>query len=86
MKKQNNQKFNNIIKCVEELNETISTDETLGKGFRIGHSYFCSDEPLSEVRLNAIVEFELIPLLNEYWFDEPSSVMEWSEKLRSAIR
>ena len=36
--------------------------------------------------LNAIVEYELIPLLREYWFDEPEKVRDWAGKLRSAIR
>ena len=33
-----------------------------------------------------VVEYELIPLLKEYWFDEPMRVKEWSENLRSAIK
>ena len=28
----------------------------------------------------------LIPLLREYWFDEPEKVRDWAGKLRSAIR
>ena len=30
--------------------------------------------------------YELIPLLKEYWFDEPLRVKDWSENLRSAIK
>ena len=33
-----------------------------------------------------VVEYELIPLLKEYWFDEPMKVKDWSENLRSAIK
>ena len=29
---------------------------------------------------------ELIPLLKEYWFDEPMKVKDWSENLRSTIK
>jgi len=36
--------------------------------------------------LHNIVEYELIPLLKEYWYDEPEKVREWSEKLRSALQ
>ena len=82
-----NDKFDKLIKCTEELNREISYDETLGEGFCIGHSYFCdmNSEELTDQRLIEIVEFELIPLLKEYWFDEPKNVERWSEKLRGAI-
>ena len=36
--------------------------------------------------LYGVVEYELIPLLKEYWFDEPMKVKDWSEKLRSTIK
>ena len=85
--KLDNSKFDKLIKCTEELNSEISLDETLGEGFCIGHSYFCdiNSEELTDQRLMEIVEFELIPLLKEYWFDEPKNVERWSEKLRGAI-
>ncbi len=82
----NSKKFNDLINCVEELNQEIAEDETLGNGFRIGHSYFCTEKPITDDLLTSIVEFELIPLLNEYWFDEPKKVDEWSDKLRSKIK
>ena len=83
-----NEKFNKLINCVEELNKAISTDESLGEGFCIGHSYFCNltEKDITDSRLSEIVEFELIPLLKEYWFDEPTKVRDWSEKLRSAVK
>ena len=37
-------------------------------------------------RLRAVVEYELIPLLKEYWFDEPEKVRCWSALLREAVR
>ncbi|MGM9849836.1 MAG: AAA family ATPase [Bacilli bacterium] len=79
--------FDNIINVMEELNTAIKGDETLGEGFRIGHSYFCNldQEDDVEEKLNYIVEYEIIPLLKEYWFDEPDKVEEWSEKLRNSL-
>ena len=79
--------FDNIIKVMEELNNSIKDDETLGEGFRIGHSYFCNLDEEDDVKekLNYIVEYEIIPLLKEYWFDEPDKVEEWSEKLRNSL-
>ncbi|MBR3312042.1 MAG: AAA family ATPase [Solobacterium sp.] len=84
--KLNSTKFNNLIECVKKLNEAITADSTLGEGFCIGHSYFCELTSVGENTLKSIVEYELIPLLKEYWFDDPSKIRDWSEKLRSSIR
>lgn len=83
-----NEKFNKLINCVENLNNVISADESLGEGFCIGHSYFCNLEAdaIDDQCLYGIVEYELIPLLKEYWFDEPMKVKDWSSNLRSAIK
>ena len=81
-----NDKFNKLIDCVISLNQRIADDESLGEGFCIGHSYFCDIEEIKENTLTDIVEFEIIPLLKEYWFDEPSKVKEWSDRLRSAVK
>ena len=82
------EKFDKLIACVKSLNHVISNDESLGGGFRIGHSYFCNLSPdtIDDQVLSGIVEYELIPLLKEYWFDEPSKVKDWSNNLRSAIK
>lgn len=81
-----NVKFNSLIECVQRLNQAIRDDSSLGEGFCIGHSYFCEIEKVTDSVLKDIVEYELIPLLKEYWFDEKELVRDWSEKLRSAIR
>ena len=83
-----NEKFDKLINCVESLNREISDDESLGEGFCIGHSYFCNLQPdtIDDSWLYGIVEYELIPLLKEYWFDEPMKVKDWSENLRSTIK
>lgn len=82
----NNEKFNNLIAAIEKLNTAIENDESLGRGFRIGHSYFCTDKPIDDTWLNAVITYEIIPLLNEYWFDEPSKVRDWEFALYEAIR
>ena len=83
-----NEKFNKLISCVENLNGVIASDESLGEGFCIGHSYFCNLQPdtINDDWLYGVVEYELIPLLKEYWFDEPMKVKDWSENLRSTIK
>lgn len=86
--KLNSKEFDNLILCVKELNSTILNDDALGEGFCIGHSYFCNmkNGSISKTDLNSIVEYELIPLIKEYWFDENSKISEWSTKLRSAVK
>lgn len=84
----NSAKFDSLIRCVEALNEKIAGDESLGEGFCIGHSYFCNltPETVDDASLSGIVEYEIIPMLKEYWFDESFKVKEWSDNLRSAIK
>lgn len=82
----NSQKLESLITAVESLNNTISSDASLGDGFRIGHSYFCTDGEITDEWLKSVVEYEVIPLIKEYWFDEPTKVRDWSATLRSAIK
>ena len=86
LKNKNNVKFNNLIAVVEKLNRAIEEDATLGKGFRIGHSYFCTESEIDDMWLESVITYEIIPLLNEYWFDEPSKVRDWERTLREVIR
>ncbi len=82
----NNPKFDRLINTVESLNTAIASDDALGDGFKIGHSYFCNIKEITDARLSNIVEYELIPMLKEYWFDAPAKVKDWSNLLRSAIK
>lgn len=80
----NSPKFDKLIGCVQNLNELV--EKEFGKGFCIGHSYFCNLDEATEQALSGIIEYELIPLLREYWFDEPQNIEEWTDNLRSAIK
>jgi MoxR-like ATPase len=80
-----NDKFNALIGAVEKLNKFIADDASLGNGFRIGHSYFDASGIVDDAWLSGVVEYELLPLLNEYWFDEPSKAEQWAKELRGAI-
>lgn len=81
-----NPKFDSLIDCVEKLNTVIAADDSLGEGFCIGHSYFCNLSAITDKALSNIVEYEMVPLLKEYWYDEPIKVKDWTEKLRSSIK
>ena len=59
-----------------KLNEKIANDKELGRGFRIGHSYFVpgdGDVP-SEDWYRHVVDTQIAPLLREYWFDAAEDV------------
>lgn len=80
-----------LVKAVKALNQRIESDSSLGRGFRIGHSYFCTpDEEVENATdselIGSIIDFELAPLLDEYWFDEPEVASSEIEKLRGAVK
>ena len=78
-------KFESLIRCVKELNQAITDDPALGAGFCVGHSYFSNLKSADDEVLSNIVEYEMVPLLQEYWFDSPEMVAEWTAKLRNSI-
>lgn len=61
--------INKIIEKFIKLNETIKSDKTLGKGYTIGHSYFCNRKNLNKEDYEDIINYEIAPTLREYWFD-----------------
>ena len=82
-----NKKFDGLVSEVCALNRDIETDASLGPGFRIGHSYFCADpDSIDDEWLYEVVNFEIIPLISEYWFDEREKVEQWSRKLNAAVQ
>ena len=80
--------FKKLISCIKQLNSKIAADISLGEGFCIGHSYFCglTAKTATVQTLTSIIEYELIPLLKEYWFDEPEKIIDWSDRLRSTVK
>jgi 5-methylcytosine-specific restriction protein B len=76
-----------LVETLIALNRVIADDPALGQGFAIGHSFLTGPAAGEEVRdwLVSVVEDELIPLLDEYWFDEQTRAVEWAEKLRIAV-
>ena len=80
----NSDKFNRLIECVEQLNDFIKKDDSLGEGFCIGHSYLC--DLGSNYDLESIVEYDIIPMLREYWFDNDDRFNNEDQKLRDALK
>jgi MoxR-like ATPase len=74
-KKLNSPIFDKLIEKIIELNNFIKDkDSSLDEGFCIGHSYFCNLENVDATELKGIlkgiVEYEINPMLREYWFDD----------------
>lgn len=77
--------FEKLVRVLKELNRSIQDDPNLGDACCIGQSELCGlIHPDSSV-LKDIVEQELIPLISEYWYDAPSKVNEWTQKLERAV-
>lgn len=75
-----------LIECVKGLNKEIREDGALGEGFQIGHSVFCDLESADKLSLENLVECEIIPLLEEYWFDSKDKADTWSQALLGALK
>ncbi|PAT10784.1 restriction endonuclease [Corynebacterium hadale] len=87
LEQQNSPQLIELVAQLESLNDAITADPALGRGFAIGHSFVMAADSALEhnLWLESVVEDELIPLLNEYWFDQPELALAWSDALRGAI-
>ena len=69
-----------IERRIAELNDQIATDARLGKQFRIGHSYVTPAHRLeagdTKKWFQQVVDTEIGPLLDEYWFDAPDEAQK----------
>ena len=82
----NNETFNELIRKVNDLNQEIAHDRSLGKGFCIGHSYFCGMKECTDEQLLSIVDYDILPMLNEYWFDDTDKVQRWDNILHGVFQ
>ena len=74
-----------VLELVSKLNDEIAADPLLGAGYKIGHSFFCTDDLIDSNLLRDIILYEIKPLLSEYWIDDASKVQEWTVKLLEAV-
>lgn len=73
----------------EALNDRIASDPALGSEFRLGHSFVT---PPAEERVNSfpdwfrgVVDTEIVPTLEEYWFDDTAKAEAASEALLEGL-
>ena len=83
-----NETFDELIQKIIELNKEIRQDKSLGKGFCIGHSYFCGQkkENCTDAWMQNIVDFDILPMLSEYWFDDEAKVQRWTNILHGVFQ
>lgn len=82
-----------VISLIEQrllsLNDSIASAPSLGPQFAIGHSYvtppmnFRVDDPVAW--FTGVVEYEIGPLLEEYWFDDPDQVSKLKGDLLAGL-
>lgn len=83
-----NRTFNELISEIVKLNGEISRDKSLGKGFCIGHSYFCgkAKETCTNEWMQSVVNYDILPMLSEYWFDDDTKVQRWDHILHGVFQ
>lgn len=74
------------IEALQQLNNDIDRDETLGPDFEIGHSYVMDNGKIaSSTYLQDAIQYDIIPQLEEYWQDEPEKVEKYAQDLKRAV-
>ena len=82
----NNETLNELISKVKDLNHEIALDKSLGRGFCIGHSYFCGRDICTDEWMHSIVDYDILPMLSEYWFDDPNKLLRWENILQGVFQ
>ena len=79
--------YHKAVKAVKDLNAVIRADKTLGKGFEIGHSYFIPEDKskVDDDWVRNVVEYEIFPLIEEYWFDDETKIRDAKENIKKAL-
>ena len=75
----------NLIRRMTSLNNAILEDSrNLGWGYCIGHSFFCpaKDTKPDKAWYEDVLEYEIAPLLREYWVEKEDLAEAELEKLR----
>ena len=80
-----NESFDELIEQVILLNREIKDDASLGPGFCIGHSYFCGQNVCTEDWMKSVVYYDILPMLQEYWFDNQQKVKHWESMLNGVF-
>ena len=81
-----NEDFAKLLSAIIDLNKVIESDDSLGSGFCIGHSYLCNKTDVDRDWLKRVVKFDIAPMLREYWFDNDTKFNNEVQKLTSIVK
>ena len=81
-----NEDFAKLVSAIIDLNKVIESDDSLGSGFCIGHSYLCNKTDVDRDWLKRVVKFDIAPMLREYWFDNDTKFNNEVQKLKSIVK
>lgn len=83
-----NEDFDKLVSAIIDLNKVIESDDSLGSGFCIGHSYLCNKDKkdVDSDWLKRVVKFDIAPMLREYWFDNDTKFNNEVQKLTSIVK
>jgi 5-methylcytosine-specific restriction protein B len=74
-----------IVERMSKLNQEIREDPLLGENYELGHSFFLPKGDnfggLDKNWYRRVVRTEIVPLLKEYWFDNPKRAKEAEKRL-----
>jgi MoxR-like ATPase len=74
-----------IVSRMSALNNEIASDTVrLGPGYQIGHSFFTPGDETQALDIawyQRVIRYEISPLLNEYWFEDPEKAEVWTVRL-----
>ena len=70
---------------LDSLNQVIADDPNLGPQFRIGHSFVTPNDKIPDDWFRQVVETEIGPLLDEYWYDDREKALAQRNNLLSGI-
>ena len=75
---------NSIVELMEKINEKI-TESVLGEDCQIGQSYFMKDKIWTKKRMQKVWQYEINPLLKEYYFADKEQIIKIKEIFDSIV-
>ena len=50
------------------------------------HSYFCNTKECTDEWMQDVVDFDILPMLAEYWFDDTDKLQRWENILHGIFQ
>ena len=72
--------------CPEWLICTRNDDSCGRRALSASRGYFCGREVCTEDWLHSVVDYDIIPMLSEYWFDDSSKLQRWENILQGVFQ